>query len=285
VQIKEEVFNDSDAEDNFFGAYASLDLLSFQTTDLYVLHRDKKDNQPDLSPSNSIDPRGTWTGPAQRITTIGTRWASKKGALGNWDYGFEGAYQFGDVWTGDRSGPSFDQSAYALHFHGGYTWEEQPWKPRLALEYNFASGDKNPADGKSESFFTLFPSNFAPYGYMDEFAWRNMHNARVQFTVQPTKELSAELSYHAFWLADTSDFWYRNGINPLRSKTPTGADVRTIGASNFAGHEIDFAVTYKPTYWLTVYGGYSHFFAGDYLKDTGPSDDADFGWIYANIQF
>ncbi len=285
VQIKEEVINDSDSADNFFGVYASLDLLSFQTTDFYVLHRDKDDNQPDLSPTNTIDPRGTWTGPAQRITTIGTRWVSKKGALANWDYGFEGAYQFGDVWTGNRTGPSFDQNAFALHFQGGYTWEEASWKPRFGLEYNYASGDKNPADGKSESFFTLFPSNFAPYGYIDEFAWRNMHNARVQITVQPTKQLSAELSYHAFWLAETTDFWYRNGINPLRSKTAAGLDPRTVNASNFAGQEIDLAFTYKPTDWLTIFTGYSHFFAGDYLKDTGAHDDADFGWIQATLQF
>jgi hypothetical protein len=31
--------------------------------------------------------------------------------------------------------------------------------------------------------------------------------------------------------------------------------------------------------------GYSHFFAGDYLADTGPSDDADFGYLQATISF
>jgi hypothetical protein len=286
VQIKEEVFNDSDAEDNFFGLYASLDVLSFQTTDIYVLHRDKNDIQSDLDPTNRIDPRGTWNGPANRITTIGTRWVSKKGALGDWDYGLEAAYQFGDYWNGDRIGDALDHQAFAIHLRGGYTWENLSWKPRVGLEYNYATGDKDPTDGDNESFQNLFPSNFAPYGYIDEFSWRNMHNARLHLTAQPTKKLTVELSYHAFWLAETSDYWYRsNGQSTLRTRTPGGADVRTIGASNFAGHEIDLAFTYKPTDRLTIFTGYSHFFAGDYLSDTGPSDDADFAYLQATIAF
>ena len=61
--------------------------------------------------------------------------------------------------------------------------------------------------------------------------------------------------------------------------------MRTIGASNFAGHEIDIAVSYSPTKYLKLYTGYSHFFAGDYLLDTGASDDADLGYVMATLQF
>ena len=32
-------------------------------------------------------------------------------------------------------------------------------------------------------------------------------------------------------------------------------------------------------------GGYSHFFAGGYVSATGPSDDADFGYAQATINF
>ena len=34
-----------------------------------------------------------------------------------------------------------------------------------------------------------------------------------------------------------------------------------------------------------VQAGYSHFFAGDYLSDTGPSDDADFGYLMTSISY
>jgi hypothetical protein len=154
------------------------------------------------------------------------------------------------------------------------------------LEYNFATGDKDPTDGNNESFQNLFPSNHAHYGYMDEFGWRNLHNLRLQLTAQPTKKVSVEASFHAFWLAETTDYWYRaNGLSTTRTRTPGGADVRTIGASSFAGTEVDLAFTWKATDWLTVHGGYSHFFAGDYLEDTGPGDDADFAYLQAALAF
>ena len=61
--------------------------------------------------------------------------------------------------------------------------------------------------------------------------------------------------------------------------------MRTIGASNFAGHELDLTVKWKATEHLTVEVGYSHFFAGQYLSDTGASDDADFAYVQAGVTF
>ena len=286
VQIKEHVFNDSDAADNVAGIYASSEALGPQTTDLFYIHRDKADLQPDLDPTNKIDPRGSFLGNPQRVSTIGTRWKSKPGALHGWDYGLEAAFQWGEVWSGDRETPRLDQRACAVHVEGGYTFEQAAWRPRLGLEYNYGTGDKDPTDGKSESFQNLYASNHEKYGYIDEFSWRNMHDARVQWNVRPGKNVDVELSYHAFWLAETTDYWFRaNGFSTLRTKTPDGRDVRLIGASSFAGQELDFVVKWKPLKWLNIDAGYIHFFAGDYLRDTGPHDDADFGYVQAQLLF
>ncbi|MGI9114148.1 MAG: alginate export family protein, partial [Chthoniobacterales bacterium] len=82
------------------------------------------------------------------------------------------------------------------------------------------------------------------------------------------------------------DYWYRsNGISTLRTRTPDGRDVRTIGASNFAGQEVDLTATYEVTKNLKVQTGYSHFFAGQYLVDTGPHSDADFGYVMTTLSF
>ncbi len=286
VQIKEDTFNDSDSADNLIGLYLTTEALGFQTTDLYALHRDKADDQPDLDPVNKLDARGAGSGPAQRTTTIGTRWKSTPGALGNWDYTAEFAYQFGDVWTGNRSTAKLDHRAFATHTNVGYTFADAQWKPRLALEYNYATGDKNPGDGRSQSFQNLFASNHEKYGFIDEFSWRNLHNARLSLSAKPVKNVDVTLDYHAFWLAEPTDYWFRaNGTSTLRTKTPAGRDVRTVGASNFAGHEVDLTVKWKATDHLTVETGYSHFFAGSYLKDTGPGDDADFAYVQATIAF
>ena len=177
-------------------------------------------------------------------------------------------------------------TAVALHISSGYTVEQCAWTPRLGLEYDYATGDDNPNDNDFQSFQNLFPSNHDKYGFMDEFSWRNIHDARAQFNIKPIKKLDLEFDYHAFWLADTHDFWYRsNGISTLRTRTPDGRDVRTIGAGNFAGQEIDLTATYELTKNVKLQTGYSHFFAGDYLRDTGPDSDADFGYVMTTFSF
>src|SRR6266446_7974142 len=152
VQIRKYEVNDSDSADNFFGLYGGTDALGFQTTKLYFLYRDKADAQPDLDPTNKVNPDGSWNGPAQRIATIGTRWKSKERALNGFDYSAEFAYQFGDVWTGDKTTPRLNHHAFATAITGGYRWENAAWKPRLGIEYDYASGDRNPKDGSSQSF-------------------------------------------------------------------------------------------------------------------------------------
>lgn len=286
VVIERHAFNESDAADNFGGIYLSTDLVPKQTSDLYFFYRDKEDDQPDFDPTNRVDPEGTWNGPAARFATFGARVKSKADALNGWDHNFEAAYENGDVFQSTRSSPRFDLSAFATHISGGYTAKQMPWSPRLGLEYDFASGDHDPNDGKSQSFQNLFPSNHEKYGFMDEFSWRNIHDARVQLNVKPMKKLDLELDGHAFWLADTHDYWYRsNGISTLRTRTPDGRDVRTIDARNFAGCEIDLTTTWEATKNVKVQAGYSHFFAGSYLADTGASNDADFGYLMTTISY
>jgi hypothetical protein len=95
------------------------------------------------------------------------------------------------------------------------------------------------------------------------------------------KKVSVKAEYHAFWLASTDDNWYRaNGATAVR---PLSRAAR--GASNYAGSEVDLTVNYVATKWLTFEAGYSHFFAGDYLADTGASDEADFGYVQAIVAF
>jgi hypothetical protein len=286
VQIQRHEFNDSDSADNFFGAYFSTDFGNKQALDFYYFYRDKDDNQPNLDPTNRTDPEGTWNGPAARFSTIGARVKNASDTLNGWDYTAEIAYQFGDIWRTEKASPRSDLSAFAAHVSGGYTWKDAKWKPRLGLEYDFASGDDDPTDTDFHSFQNLFPSNHNKYGFMDEFSWRNIHDLRFQANIKPIKKLDLEFDYHAFWLANTHDFWYRsNGISTLRTRTPDGRDVRTIGADPFAGHEIDLTGTYEVTHWLKFQTGYSHFFAGQYLADTGSSDDADFAYFMTTFNF
>ncbi len=286
VLTERDKVNPDDSHDWFSGVYFSTTYIPIQTTDFYVFYRDKGDNNPDLQPVNAWSKVGVGNGPAARFAAIGTRIKSTPGKLAGFDYEGEFVYETGDVWATNRASKQSSLSAFAAHVGGGYTLESNSTKPRFGLEYNYARGDHNPRDGTSQSFQNLFPTNHKVLGQMDLFAWRNIHDGRVQFKLSPCKKMTFQIDYHALFLADTSDFWYRaNGITPVRQKTPAGKDVRTIGASSFAGHELDVKVGYQVCKNLKLEGGYSHFFAGTYLKDTGAHGDADFGYVQALLQF
>ena len=255
----------------FSGVYATFDELPFGALDLYSLFI----NEPRGNTSN-VQGGVSTTGANARhsdFVTLGTRVKGDPKKLHGLEFQGEFAYQVGDV-------RGLSLNAFAANVGAGYNFD-LPMKPRIYAEYNFASGDGNSADGNVGTFQNLFPTNHKFYGIMDLFAWQNLHNAMLSFKVTPCKNVTAQVDYNAFWLADTNDTWYRaNGITAVR---PLNATSRA--ASDYVGSEVDFIVTWNACKYVQIQGGYSHFFAGDYLKGTGFHSDADFGYVQATITF
>jgi hypothetical protein len=268
-----DLFNGSETHRDqvFSGIYASTTAANPLTIDFYALLLDEENPTlivPGITyPGTSLSIPGTRTD----FVTLGTRIKADPKKLHGWEYEGEFAFQAGKV-------SDLDLTAFAAHIGGGYNFFDCPWSPRLFAEYNYASGDDNATDGDIETFQNLFPSNHKFYGYMDLFSWQNIHNPEVSFRVKPTKQTSIQLDGHGFWLANTDDAWYRaNGSTKVRPITP--------GARNYVGSEIDLTATYQPIKFLTFQAGYSHFFAGSYVRDTGADSDADFGYVQALISF
>lgn len=261
VRIHESHFNTSDwldgenTRDQFFsGLYFSTTLIPVQTTDVYAFH---------------LHEEGLAGG--TDFVTLGTRFKGDPLKLAGWDYTVELVGQAGQV-------RGQDLRAFASHLEAGYNWLKTPWKPRLAFEYSYGSGDGDATDGQVHTFQNLFPTNHPPYGFMDTMAWQNMHNLVLRLAAQPHPKVKTTLDFHGFWLDDTSDAWYRtNGVTQVR---PINGK-----ASNQAGAEMDFTVSAKLTKHLDMLVGYSHFFAGQYLDDTGRGDDADFAYLMLTLNY
>jgi len=278
--------NETHRQQIFSGLYFSTTALGSQTTDLYLLHLHENAN-----PRYQQNPLGD-----TNFFTLGTRMKSKPGAFATQDtarlskdgkmiaepkpprpvgFDYEGEFAFQ---TGEVRG--LDLTAFAAHVGAGYTFDAS-WLPRLGVAYSFGSGDGDPADQDIETFQNLFPTNHKFYGQMDTFSWQNMQDLELSVKAQPLKTVSLKAEFHAFWLATTDDAWYRaNGVTQVR---PLNAAARN--ADGHAGSEVDLIATWNVNKYLQVEGGYSHFFAGDYLSDTGASEDADFGYIQAKLTF
>lgn len=248
----------SDSADDFYGLYGRTAALDKHVWDLYALFRDK---------DNAVN-----AGAARQLYTVGTRLAANE-KLAPWDYAIELMGQFGHVVTpgkqfGETSVAWATHEAFAGIVNIGYTFNHE-WKPRLGIGYDYASGDSNPTDGKDETFDPLYATGHRPLGYLDVFGLKNIHNPHATFSFLPHKTVKLQVDGHLFWLAESKDGWYRSN-NSLIRRDATGS------SGSFVGSEIDVTATYTPHKRVKVQAGYSHFFTGDFVKDTGTSDDAEF---------
>lgn len=207
---------------------------------------------------------------------------------GNLAYEAEAAWQFGDR---EVSGRFFDNeldiSAWFASLELKYTFSEAWGKPFLALGADYASGDGEPTDDTVETYNQLYPLGHAYFGYIDTVARQNVKAIKLGtgITMVPNK-LTAALEYHWFWRAHEGDGLYNAGGALARSAifvTPGG---RTVTAQdNELGQEIDLTLTYILNRHLSFALGYSHFFTGDFLRETGLGDDTDFFYLQSKLLF
>ena len=286
-------FNVSNDHDLFSGVYATSQKISHHLLDLYFLARNADEHAIADEPSPQF-PQPS----ARDIYTVGLRFKSKPGEVGNWDYSLESAYQFGNFQ--DRrlglSAPRLTQDAWMMVLQGGYTFNDAWGTPRLGLEYSYASGDSNVHDKTHGTFENLFPTNHKFYGYMDFISLQNIHDLRGEFTIKPHPRVSLALEGHGFWLADTHDNFYNVGGAP-RGGATLGANVGNGNGygvnpsySNFVGTEMDVIAGFAVNKFTQLEAGYGHFFAGDYINQSlaassRGSRDANFFYLQLSVNF
>ncbi len=207
--------------------------------------------------------------------TIGSRFFTEPKPF---DLDTEADYQFGRA--GD-SGGKID--AYSLAVDGGYTAPAE-FSPRLNLGFDVASGDRNPANPDKDTFNQLFPLGHAYLGYIDVVGRENIMDLHpgVTFTLakdaQFAKLVTFKTDYHQLWRESSTDSLY-NAAGGVQQAAVAGVNAKSVGS------EIDLLLNWQVDRHLSAYTGYSHFFAGSFLHDTGPHSDIDFFYAALNYSF
>ena len=135
------------------------------------------------------------------------------------DYNVEMALERGHV-VADRI------AAWAGHWELGWKPLGREFGLRLALEYNFATGDQDPADGRYGTFDDLYPAGFNKYGMADPIAWRNIRYPAIGMEMPLTRRWTVYAAYRLFRLASVHDGLYPGGDQYLvRNPLATSAEV------------------------------------------------------------
>ena len=223
-----------------------------------------------LVPKAVIEPYVLWRiAPRLRRKTFGVRWTGKLPR--SFDYGIETAVQNGALGTDSIH-------AWAGHWVLGYTVAGVRHKPRLLAEYNYASGDRDPRDGRWGGFDPLYPTGHDKHGLADQVGWRNIHHARSGIEWKPRQKLLLLGNYHSWWLASRQDGLYSAG-GALLARVPDGS------AGRHVGQEVDLQAIYTASREVQIGFGYAHVVPGAFLKKATPGKAYDFPYCMVTYSF
>jgi len=192
------------------------------------------------------------TEPKRSYTTIGGR-LYREPTLQIFDWEMEATWQLGRHGGGGHN-------AFFQHAQLGYTFDTV-WETRLSFQYDHASGDDAPADGRFGRFDTLFGARafeFGPTGIYGPLSRSNLVSPGLRIHTTPEQRVGLTGSYRAAWLAEARDRLIGTGL-----QDPTGLSGR------FLGHYLDTRVQVRPIHEMLVDFGYSWFLKSTYF-DTVP---------------
>jgi hypothetical protein len=97
--------------------------------------------------------------------------------------------------------------AWAVGSVAGYTLSRLDWKPRLAVQFDAASGNSDPRGTVLQTFNPLFPNGayFALAGYT---TYVNLIHIKQSLTLQPTNSVKIQLAVAEQWRQTTADAVY-----------------------------------------------------------------------------
>jgi hypothetical protein len=190
------------------------------------------------------------------------------GALDGWDWDLEAMGQNG------RVGADTAQ-AWAFGNLGGYTLASLPWTPRLGLQFDGASGDRNPNDKRLGTFNPLFPNGYyvSLSGYT---GYVNFMHLKPSVTLHPVKGLTLLAAVGLQWRQTTADAVYTQ---------PTVAVAGTAGhGGSYTGTYGQFRADWQATSHVSTALEVVHFAIGDAIRSAGGHDsdyvgaEVKFGW-------
>ncbi len=249
-------------EVKFWGLYysrSSLPVGERHNGEIYLLGLDEKDVPGELLTRNR-----------ELYTLVGRIFT--KPTPGTYYYELESAIQFGESRSSTTSTRDLDHFAYFFHLETGYSFNTK-WKPQLIFQFDYASGDKDPDDGKNNRFDTLYGARrfeYGPTSVYGAFARSNIITPGVRLKIKPLKTVSSFVALRGFWLASDQDAWTTAGIRNL-----PGQSDKYIGTQAEARVRWDI----KPKN-LRLESGAAFLLSGDVMKNANKTDSS---YLYSQV--
>ncbi len=240
---------------NLHGIYGGLrNLIPGSNIEPYILWRLSSGVRTEAGKLSNLDEK-----------IVGVRWA---GTASHFDYDAEIAGQTGSIGT-DKI------RAWAWSVITGYTIESSRLKPRVFAKYDFASGDRNLADGTDGTFDQIYPNIHDHHGVADQVAWQNLKSVRTGVRISLRRNWMLAGMYNDFWLASATDAYYNS------SGTAVARDSTGLSGTHI-GRELDVETSYRLDRHLEFGAGLGHFFSGGFLVGTHHARSYTYPYLMVN---
>lgn len=149
---------------------------------------------------------------------------------GRADFEAEGIIQRGSISsTLANNAPRQQVAAWFVHADAGYTFPG-PWKPRLSVEYDHASGDRPGGRyGRFDTLFGMRRADLGPAGLYNAFGRANFISPDVRVEAVPDKRTDLMATLRPIWLASRTDSFSTTGVRDVTGRSGAYAGTQFDG--------------------------------------------------------
>ena len=167
------------------------------------------------------DARFAGTAGDERRTTLGARWFARQA---RWDANVELVGQRGTL---SSASGELAIRAWTLASDSGVRWPQRAWQPRLGVKLDIASGDRDPADARLQTFNALYPKA-AYFSEASLLAPANLMDVQPTLTLTPHPAVTTEIGWQLAWKHRRADAIYTTPA-PLAALPGSAGTPRRIG--------------------------------------------------------
>lgn len=215
----------------------------------------------------------------RRLYTAGVR-IRREAAPGRLDFEIESAFQVGQSRASASASTDLDHAAHFQHAEVGYTLDTSR-SARISLQFDHASGDKDPADGENNRFDTLYGArrfDFGPTGIYGAFARANIVSPGYRIATTAANRTTVSLAHRFYWLASETDAWTTSGVRDV-----DGA------AGSYVGNQVEAWIRWRPLEdGIAIEAGAARLFAGEFMDDAPNANgegDVTYGYVQTVVTF
>ncbi len=190
------------------------------------------------------------------------------GKTGAWDYNWEAGMQNGEF-------EGLRVQAWYFASDTGYSFTH-PTAPRLGVRFDATSGDRDPNDGKLNTFSSMFAST-SYSGLSGLVGPSNVVDVAPSLSFSPRPDLRFNAGVIGFWRVSTEDGIYKTTGGVRR--TGRLSDARHVGTQS------TLQAVYTPTSRWTWMTTLSYFETGAFLDETPPGDDVTYFTTWVTFRF